>query len=120
MSGRHDLQARTRLVNVTVHWVLVAGLAVAAVLMLAGLAVVLTAHHVVPHDALRLAPALRRAVRMHGDGLLTLGLLMLILTPFLRVVGTALVFAWERDWRYVSITLLVLAVMIASLFIGGT
>ena len=119
MSARHDRQARTRLVNATVQRVLVAGLTVAAVLMLAGLAVVLAGHLAVPHDVLKLAPALRRAVRMHGDGLLTLGLLMLILTPFLRVVGTALVFAWERDWRYVAITLLVLAVMIAGLFIGG-
>ena len=120
MSARRDLQARTRLVNVTVQRVLVAGLAVAAVLILAGLVAALVAHHVVPHDVLKVAPALRRAVRMQGDGLLTLGLLMLILTPFLRVVGTALVFVWERDWRYVSITLLVLAVMIASLFLGGT
>ena len=73
----------------------------------------------IPVHALELTAGFRRAAGLHGDGLLTVGLLALILTPFLRVAGSIVVFAWERDWRYTLITLVVLAVMIGSLFLGS-
>lgn len=112
-----DVQGETRLVNQAVHWVLLVGLLVSAALMLAGLAALPGTHHL-PAHVLKLSPAFRRATRLHADGLLTVGLLALILTPFLRVAGSVVVFAWERDRRYTAVTLVVLAVMIASLFAG--
>lgn len=114
-----DVRTRTSHVNQTVHWVLLVGLAISATLMIAGLAVVLAAGDHLPVHALKLTFAFRRAGGLHGDGLLMVGLLALILTPFLRVAGSIVVFAWERDWRYTLITLVVLAVMVGSLFLGS-
>jgi uncharacterized membrane protein len=119
MNERGDLQRRALRMNAAVHWVLLAGLLVASALMLAGLAAVLATHQVIPHHVLKVGPAFHRAAGLHADGLLTVGLLALVLTPFLRVAGSVVVFAWERDWRYTLITLVVLAVMVVSLFFGG-
>jgi len=47
--------------------------------------------------------------------LVQFGLLLLIATPVLRVVFSLAAFAWQRDWPYVAITLLVLAVLAYSL-----
>jgi uncharacterized membrane protein len=49
---------------------------------------------------------------------LSLGLMILMATPAIRVLGSVIVFLWERDWRYAAITLLVLSVMIASVLLG--
>jgi uncharacterized membrane protein len=50
-----------------------------------------------------------------GRGLIQFGLLLLVATPVARVVFSAVIFALERDWRYVAFTLLVLGVLIFSL-----
>ena len=47
--------------------------------------------------------------------MITAGVIVLILTPFMRVVFSALYFAWERNYKYVVITVFVLAVITASL-----
>src|SRR5690348_6640990 len=44
-----------------------------------------------------------------------LGLLLLIATPIARVLFSAIAFAFEHDWMYVSITLIVLSVLLYSL-----
>ena len=49
-----------------------------------------------------------------------LGVIVLILTPLLRVAATVLIFARERDRLYVGITLVVLAVLLLGWFrLGG-
>lgn len=53
-----------------------------------------------------------------SEAIIQLGLLLLVATPVARVALSLLGFALERDWLYVSITLVVLGVLIASLF-GG-
>lgn len=55
------------------------------------------------------------ALKWQSDGIMQLGLLLLILTPIARVVFSAVGFAMEGDRLYVGITLLVLAVLIVSL-----
>jgi uncharacterized membrane protein len=47
-----------------------------------------------------------------------LGLLVLIATPILRVIGSTLAFLYERDWRYALITFVVLLVVTLSLLLG--
>ena len=57
-----------------------------------------------------------RAVR--GRGLIQLGLLVLIATPVARVAFSVFAFLYERDWTYVAVSLLVLALLFWSLFSG--
>jgi len=47
-----------------------------------------------------------------------LGMLLLILTPILRVALSVFFFLAQRDWLYVGMTLFVLAVLGVSLFSG--
>lgn len=56
----------------------------------------------------------------HGDPLaiVTLGLLVLLITPVMRVLVSVLAFAIERDWRYVGITALVFVILIISFLLG--
>ena len=49
---------------------------------------------------------------------LSLGLLVLIATPFVRVAGSIVAFARERDRRYVLVTAVVLAVMCLGVVLG--
>jgi uncharacterized membrane protein len=48
-----------------------------------------------------------------------LGLVVLLATPFVRVLASVIVFAAERDRTYVAITLIVLGILLVSLFIVG-
>ena len=47
--------------------------------------------------------------------LVQLGLVVLLLTPVARVAASVVGFMLERDWLYVAITAIVLAVLLASL-----
>jgi uncharacterized membrane protein len=47
--------------------------------------------------------------------LMTAGILVLMLTPFLRVVFSMVYFAWEKNYKFVLITLFVLVVLTISL-----
>jgi uncharacterized membrane protein len=58
------------------------------------------------------------ALRLSPQHIIQLGLLLLIATPVARVVFTVFAFLAERDWMYVAITLLVLAILLFSL-LGG-
>ncbi len=115
---RASAQAVTRDLNEMVHWVLIAGLFVSALLMLVGLGMDLWLHHTLPATVAPPLEAIRRAASLRPSGFLSLGLLVLILTPLLRVVGSLIVFARERDGRYVAVTALVLIVMLVSLGVG--
>lgn len=65
---------------------------------------------------LRAVPQIvQQAIALHPLGLIQLGLLLLIATPVARVLFSVLGFALERDWMYVVITLLVLALLAYTL-----
>jgi uncharacterized membrane protein YfcA/uncharacterized membrane protein len=55
----------------------------------------------------------------HPQAVITLGLLLLIATPVVRVAVSILAFAVERDLRYVVITTLVLLILLFSIFYVG-
>ena len=70
--------------------------------------------------ALRSAPAVvSGALRLHGKSIIQLGLLLLIATRVARVVFSAIGFLMERDYLYVVLTLIVLAVLLYSLIGSG-
>jgi uncharacterized membrane protein len=65
---------------------------------------------------LRVVPQIvDQAIALRPLGLIQLGLLLLIATPVARVLFSVLGFALERDWMYVVITLLVLALLVYTL-----
>ncbi|HVA66720.1 MAG TPA: DUF1634 domain-containing protein [Elusimicrobiota bacterium] len=47
--------------------------------------------------------------------IMALGLVVLMMTPYVRVVVSTLFFGLKRDWKYLCITLFVLAVLTGSL-----
>ena len=56
----------------------------------------------------------------HGDpaSIVAAGLLLLVVTPVLRVAVSILTFAYQRDAVFVVVTAFVLSVLIASFFLG--
>jgi uncharacterized membrane protein len=62
---------------------------------------------------------LGNAKAMSGRGLIQLGLLLLIATPITRVAFSVLAFFYQRDWKYVFFTMVVLALLLCSLIRGG-
>ena len=55
---------------------------------------------------------------LRSQAVIASGLLLLIATPVVTVITSAVAFAVERDRRFVVITLIVLAILILSLLIG--
>lgn len=51
-------------------------------------------------------------------GVITLGLLILLLTPVLRVAVSIVAFLIERDWLYTAITTAVLCLLLAGIALG--
>lgn len=58
------------------------------------------------------------ALRLDGRAIIQLGLLLLIATPVVRVIFSVAAFWLERDRTYVLFTLVVLAILLYSLFLG--
>jgi uncharacterized membrane protein len=98
--------------------VLMAGIAISVALMAIGLVLAIfdrqgMPRHVVPLTDL---PSLLRS--FDPAAYLSLGLIVLIATPFVRVAGSVIAFAREGDRRYVLITAVVLAIMCLSVVLG--
>jgi uncharacterized membrane protein len=68
-----------------------------------------------PSDLRNVSQIAGQAISLHSRGLIQLGLLILIATPVARVAFSVLAFAAERDWLYVVVTLIVLAILVYSL-----
>jgi uncharacterized membrane protein len=68
-----------------------------------------------PENLRTVSGILREALAFHGQGLIQLGLLVLIATPIARVVFSVFAFLSQRDWTYVVFTLFVLGLLLYSL-----
>lgn len=95
-----------------------------AIILIGGMVYLLHQGNMAPHygvfygepSDLRTASGIARdALARYGRGIIQLGLLFLIATPVARVVFSILAFAIQRDWLYVVVTLIVLAVLVFSL-----
>ena len=71
-----------------------------------------------PENLRSIPGILADAWALRGRGIIQLGLLLLIATPVARVVCAMVAFALQRDWLYVSVTVIVLSVLVFSL-LGG-
>lgn len=115
MSGRPDAP---RLAH-RVHLVLLAGVAAAGLLMAAGLAIALARGEPRPigrTDPVRTLPA--RLADGNGVALIETGLLVLIVTPGLRVAVLAAGWARARDWYGAAVGAAVLMLLSASVWLG--
>ena len=57
-------------------------------------------------------------VQLHGRAIIQFGIILLIATPIVRVLLSALSFWLKHDYLYVAITLLVMAIIVWSM-LGG-
>jgi uncharacterized membrane protein len=57
---------------------------------------------------------------LRGQAIIQIGILLLIATPILRVIFSAIGFVLEKDYLYVSISLLVLLIIFMSMLGGHT
>jgi uncharacterized membrane protein len=107
---------------------LISGVLLAAVVVLLG-GILYLAHqggqhpdyHVfrgVPADLRSPTMVVRNAFAGRPDAIIQLGLLLLILTPVARVLFSIIAFLSERDYMYVGMTVIVLAVLLYSLLEG--
>jgi uncharacterized membrane protein len=71
--------------------------------------------HSEPGDLRHISGIVRESVAFHSAGIIQLGLLLLIATPIARVAFSVWAFAEERDWLYVTFTLIVLGLLLFSL-----
>jgi uncharacterized membrane protein len=109
---------RSRQLNEVIHHMLSLGLAISTAVMMAGLALDVILHRDVPAAVPRFEEVGARVMALRPSGFLALGLLLLIATPILRVLGSFFAFAYERDWRYVGITLVVILILSVTLFVS--
>jgi uncharacterized membrane protein len=101
--------------------ILSAGIAISVLLVLIGAAIYLGRHGLeifsqggVPNEQETLSDlssVIKSVLSMHGRGIIQLGLFALILTPIARVVFSVCSFVQRRDWTYVIITSIALAVL---------
>lgn len=102
------------------------GVTLAASIVLVG-GVVYLAHNPFPVDyrVFQSEPQNLRTIRgifseamaFRGRGLIQLGLLVLIATPIARVTFSVFAFFYQRDWKYVVFTLIVLSLLLYSLLL---
>lgn len=71
-----------------------------------------------PSEFRSLPGVMHAAMALRGRGFIQLGLLILIATPIARVLFSVAGFTIERDWLYVTCTLIVLAILLFS-FVGS-
>jgi uncharacterized membrane protein len=102
----------------TVNVVLTAGIFVTVALLVAGLALSIAKGQGLPTRIVPLADLPSLLAELDPAAYLSLGIVVLIATPFVRVAGTIVAFARERDRRYVLVTAVVLVVMCASVLLG--
>ena len=69
-----------------------------------------------PNSYRHISGILRGVFSVSGRAIIQLGLLFLIATPVARVAWSVYAFARERDYLYVAVTVLVLALLLYSLF----
>ncbi len=117
-----DKERKLRQAELAISQVLRGGVLISAAITLLGvvwfylrMAITGRAPLTYPHSIVEVAQELA-----HGEplALIALGLLILLLTPIVRVAISIIVFALERDWLYTIITMVVLLILLVSLLLG--
>jgi uncharacterized membrane protein len=115
MSQMTETKART-----AIAWVLRIGSWVSTLVMALGLLILLghgPTNFSSAEQALEPGYLLRHAFQGEPVALASLGILLLLLTPVLRIVVAAVSFGLERDAKYVLVSLGVLAIIVGSILL---
>jgi len=120
---------RDRRIEIILGNLLRTGVLISAAVVLLGACIYLSRHAHEPADyrVFRGEPSeystipgvIQSVMNGRGQGLIQLGLLLLIATPIARVALSVVGFAIERDRMYVAFTLIVLAILLYSLLGSG-
>jgi len=102
-----------------VRRVLTVGLSLSAILLCAGFVTWAARGGDMPATVPGPLSAARSLAALDPIGFFSYGLLVLILTPFVRVAGSIVIFLREHDWRFAAVTGLVLVSMGAGLLVGS-
>ncbi|MBS1524356.1 MAG: DUF1634 domain-containing protein [Bacteroidetes bacterium] len=73
----------------------------------------------VPGFIQNLGDIMHNVVLLRGQAIIQLGIILLLATPILRVIFSAIGFMLEKDYLYIFISVLVLLIIIASALSGG-
>jgi uncharacterized membrane protein YfcA len=108
-----------------IGWVLQGGVLLSALVILLGILLLPTRPGGLTASRLLVFPFTWSALvsdlmQLHPQGIITLGLLLLIATPVLRVAVSIVTFVVEHDRKYIVITCVVLAILLFSIFGVGT
>lgn len=110
----HEMDAIERLIRV----VLLVGIAISVALMAAGIALAAVQGGPFPTAVVPVGDLAQALAELDAAAYLSLGLIVLVATPFVRVAGSIVAFALEHDWRYVLVTAVVFVVMCLSVLLG--
>jgi len=108
-----------------IGWILQGGVIISASVIIIGLLLLPTQPGGLSPERLlkfpqTLSQVTTNVLALRPQSIITLGLLLLIATPVLRVAVSVVTFALERDRKYVVITLIVLAILVFSIFYLGS
>ncbi len=106
-----DLEDLNRLIS---H-VLRGGLLLSVGILLAGLATAALEGGLFPRTVLEPDQILGPLLRLRPEALLSVGVLVLIFTPVVRVALSVAAYLTERDWMYVAVTAIVLVNLLTAL-----
>lgn len=116
-------------IDITISVLLRVGVTLAAAIVLVGGVLYLIHNgHSIPEDHIfhgepanlrQVSGVLHDVLALQGQGIIQLGILILILTPVARVAFSVFAFWQQRDRLYIIVTLIVLAILVHGLLATG-
>jgi uncharacterized membrane protein len=107
-----------RELNEVVHRMLILGLAFSTTVIFVGLVLCLIYNCPMPNAVSGFRDVWTGLSKGSPGSFLYSGILLLILTPILRVFGSLFEFIRKQDWRYALVTLLVLVILTIGIVVG--
>jgi uncharacterized membrane protein len=104
--------------NRNVRYVLLGGMVISLIMMFIGL-IAYALNPNVPDIALNPIEAIRQLLQGDPIGLLSLGIMLLIITPLARILVAMAEFAKGKEWRMVAVSLIVVAIVGIAILIGA-
>ncbi|HTK07221.1 MAG TPA: TSUP family transporter [Ktedonobacteraceae bacterium] len=124
LGTRTQKKSQDDLAATIIGWVLQGGVLISAIIILLGLFLLPTRPGGLSLQRLLEFPqSLQEVIAgllvLRPQAIITLGLLLLIATPVVRVLASVITFALEHDRKYVICTCLVLCILLYSIFFAG-